>query len=401
MESNVVRERQAERAQALGRIAEARQDGRIHDVRRELARLSGPPPSPELKRDLARFGAIVGDGPMASVLHEPTLGLRALVALGAVMFTAGFRDVPATMGDLVSYQKAMLAIRGAEYHAKNEAACLIRDNSKTLLDIQVLIWAGLWFRVGCPRVRLSSRQAAAFALSDVPDIEHCQVAAPWGGFMVDVPVGVLPYTSSDGEARSVDRIMVAVVTDDASDKDRFGVPSFSIIVGEQTLSGPIAAWLAADANDPRVVELRENWSITTRGDIGADKARLMVCAARIVMGTIFALDEEHQGKAPGGKHGPPKRVGGPPTTTDYTLAADVQVDFTEPLREYVLGHRDVARKSQWVVRGHWRNQACGEGLSARRRTWIRPFWKGPAHLPIRVRAHALPSEPSEPKGSVR
>ena len=148
---------------------------RLVDARREVARLAGPPPSPELKRDLARFGAIVASRPLASVFHEQAIGLRALVALSAVMFTAGFRDVPATMGDLVSYQKAMRTIRGAEYHAKSDVAKAIWDNSKTLLDIQVLIWAGLWFRVGCPRVWLSSRQAATFALSDVPDIEHCRL----------------------------------------------------------------------------------------------------------------------------------------------------------------------------------------------------------------------------------
>ena len=73
--------------------------------------------------------------------------------------------------------------------------------------------------------------------------------------MIDVPAGVLPYASSDGEARSIDRIMVAVVTDDVADKDRFGVLSFSLIVGEQTLSGPIAAWIRTPADDPRVTEL--------------------------------------------------------------------------------------------------------------------------------------------------
>jgi hypothetical protein len=30
-----------------------------------------------------------------------------------------------------------------------------------------------------------------------------------------------------------------------------------------------------------------------------------------------------------------------------------------------------------VVRGHWRNQACGPRLSERRKTWIEPYWKGP------------------------
>ena len=30
-----------------------------------------------------------------------------------------------------------------------------------------------------------------------------------------------------------------------------------------------------------------------------------------------------------------------------------------------------------IVRGHWRQQACGEGRLERRRKWIQPFWKGP------------------------
>lgn len=34
-------------------------------------------------------------------------------------------------------------------------------------------------------------------------------------------------------------------------------------------------------------------------------------------------------------------------------------------------------EARFVVRGHWRNQACGPASSERRRQWIRPHWKGP------------------------
>lgn len=33
--------------------------------------------------------------------------------------------------------------------------------------------------------------------------------------------------------------------------------------------------------------------------------------------------------------------------------------------------------ARFVVRGHWRNQACGPGLSERRLLWIKPYYKGP------------------------
>lgn len=39
---------------------------------------------------------------------------------------------------------------------------------------------------------------------------------------------------------------------------------------------------------------------------------------------------------------------------------------------------------RWVVRGHWRNQPCGEGRSETRRIWIAPHVKGPEGAPLVV-----------------
>lgn len=37
---------------------------------------------------------------------------------------------------------------------------------------------------------------------------------------------------------------------------------------------------------------------------------------------------------------------------------------------------------RWVVRGHWRNQACGPGRTERSRIWIADHWKGDAEAPL-------------------
>lgn len=37
---------------------------------------------------------------------------------------------------------------------------------------------------------------------------------------------------------------------------------------------------------------------------------------------------------------------------------------------------------RWIVRGHWRMQACGVGRSERRPIWIHPFIKGPDGAPL-------------------
>jgi hypothetical protein len=67
----------------------------------------------------------------------------------------------------------------------------------------------------------------------------------------------------------------------------------------------------------------------------------------------------------------------------------VQVDCRPSLREFLEGRKPHPAAVQWLVRGHWRNQACGPHLSERRPTWIQPHWKGPEDAPINVRPHVL------------
>ena len=37
---------------------------------------------------------------------------------------------------------------------------------------------------------------------------------------------------------------------------------------------------------------------------------------------------------------------------------------------------------RFIVAGHWRQQACGQGRAQRKLTWIAPYWKGPELAPI-------------------
>lgn len=44
------------------------------------------------------------------------------------------------------------------------------------------------------------------------------------------------------------------------------------------------------------------------------------------------------------------------------------------------------RHTRWIVRGHWRQQACGKGRTERRRVYIAPHYKGPEDGTLLVRA---------------
>lgn len=59
----------------------------------------------------------------------------------------------------------------------------------------------------------------------------------------------------------------------------------------------------------------------------------------------------------------------------------VQLRRRESDKEHV-GETSVEWQHRWMVRGHWRNQPCGEGRHDVKRIWIHPFIKGPADKPL-------------------
>jgi hypothetical protein len=94
-----------------------------------------------------------------------------------------------------------------------------------------------------------------------------------------------------------------------------------------------------------------------------------------------------------GKHPRWERGGGreetEPLFRTFQVGKPVSVDCREALRAYVLGQRRGPVTVQWLVRGHWRNQPCGPGLTDRKGIWIMPHWKGPADAPINLRPHLV------------
>ena len=60
----------------------------------------------------------------------------------------------------------------------------------------------------------------------------------------------------------------------------------------------------------------------------------------------------------------------------YRLTSTLKLDrrLIEAARHY--GDPEYEIRARFIVRGHWRRQACGPNHSERRLTWVAPFWKG-------------------------
>jgi hypothetical protein len=100
--------------------------------------------------------------------------------------------------------------------------------------------------------------------------------------------------------------------------------------------------------------------------------------------TMKPVGSSHGSWAKYGKH----RAGKEPTRLVFQVTHDVKHDFRNDLRQYTSGngHRLTV---QFMVRGHWRNQACGERHSERKQMFIEPYWKGAVDAPVALRSHTI------------
>lgn len=213
-----------------------------------------------------------------------------------------------------------------------------------------LEFAEAWHSAAFARVEVSHKLAAALALTSAPD--KSQVPCPWPAVSITVPEGMF---------EPVRRAWVVPIENG----------------GHHVIST-----VASDGAFPR----------GTTSTLTVEQNALL---ANYVAGVLLTVSDRdrpvarHGGNASKGS----RRRSSPVVGQLYRVGAPVQIDLRETVREAWSGKRSGGTpKVQFLVRGHWRNQACGPGHAERRRTWIEPFWKGPAESRILLRGHALQKE---------
>lgn len=257
-----------------------------------------------------------------------------------------------------------------------------------------LSWAARWAQLGFPTVKILPEQAAAFAFSDIDEevISEVDLNFPWSAFSVRLGEGFL---TSDGE--QVRRISV----------HKFNAVPFDgenvlEVRGDYPLNGLLGVRI--DVGDYQVFSTFGSVEDLVRGvaqrsDSVPERMEVITNTAAKILGNfcLFLL----QPKALREVHRKKKRKGNKAKekhrikemlldTKEYVLSAPVSIDMTKQLRGLFSGEGDDrVYKSRWLVRGHWRMQACGKGRVERKAKWIAPFWKGPEKGLILTRDHVL------------
>ena len=249
-----------------------------------------------------------------------------------------------------------------------------------------------WYEQACPILYLKSHtHAALLGATSIPDSSVVLLKGPWRAVLVEFPANLIPLAGDD-YVRSVLAHRVP-----RTNGCCWSLFTLSERVSAQIIEAPqdaIAAWDLTETppgppDEPEAL---------VRVKATPESVRLLQVCARIVFGALLTLESSPIGEgqnrgcsAP--QHG--RRRGSLPTHRVYTLGQPVAIDCRESIVSYIKGGALSQRTQrgpltlQFLVRGHWRNQAYGTNHSLRRPQWIQPFWKGPEDGAIVVRPREL------------
>jgi hypothetical protein len=268
-------------------------------------------------------------------------------------------------------------------------------NEQMLLALQTEIYqthfllTARWAHFGFPIVQLGSHKyaAALMATSFSPDTE---VHPPWKTFLIEVPEGLL-FTASgtgSGEKETVRYLLVSEhpVIRSADVKERAW--SFTAFTAEGTMLHRMKMSLADHLQEPKE-DSDYGHGEAFEVDLNTEDERTLLLLSRLMLSTCLAMSDPSNVKKVGKHSGEIKRGAKLPTCRVFRVGKPVEIDCRQALYDFVSGKRRDPLAVQFLVRGHWRNQACGPAMAERKWIWIEPYWKGPEDAPINMRPHKL------------
>jgi hypothetical protein len=211
---------------------------------------------------------------------------------------------------------------------------------------------GDWFLRGFPRLELSHKYAAALCCTDCPP--ELDVRSPWPAWSLVLPPDLL------GDDQTLARVWVHAV-------------------GAERPRWVLNVWRGGDV---QCVVDSDATAITA------------IMVENMIRGACLSITDPEVHRKQGSKapaRGKGNKRQGPPDLTQarFMLAPPVTVDLRQHVAEAITGRHTGAPKVQFLVRGHWRDQAHGHARTLRKTIWIQPFWKGPESGRVLLRTHKV------------
>lgn len=250
----------------------------------------------------------------------------------------------------------------------------LMDNDEEFLPFRIA-WEALWAHLAFPHVKVDAQTAAQLVATST---EGAGVdRSPWPAVVFEFPEEVFGAP-----------ICVSLLDTSGVSPNNLGEVALSVSLDRAQPMTPASGTLYEAST---VSELCQG--IARRDalpDNALHRARHLAAIGRVTLGTVAALQSK-LGTVRRRQNGKLRVHRGPLTGGTYYAGLPVKCNVTREVADWVAGRRQSLRRSsvRWLVRGHWRQQACGKDRGQRRRTWVAPYWKGPERAAALVRAHEV------------
>lgn len=211
---------------------------------------------------------------------------------------------------------------------------------------------------------------------------------PWRATLIELPPGLLS-TDVNGIDEPICHVLASVFPN-IEGKDHWAIMGLCENGAEIHCIGRPRQYIFNDAI------AQEAMPGTTQLQIDSRDERTLALMWRLVAGVCLMMsDPSHSTRSHSTRGGgtKSKRSGEGPSCMFFELRSEVAVDCRPAINDFIAGRRRDPSALQWLVRGHWRNQACGVDFQERRPTWIKPYWKGDEDGPIAMRDHVPIEQP--------
>lgn len=272
--------------------------------------------------------------------HLELLAMNAAHALALMGWSRANMDAPAGLGVAAGKSPKLYSILDI---VERRLLTTIGEKQSTETGEFLLAWRAQSYA----RLEVGHKLAAALCLTDVP--EDVEVHAPWPAWSLVIPDGLL------GELARV------------------------WCVGVQ------AAFVVMRSGSVFVLSGRDE----EQDEPANDALRNLIRGACLALSNPDDFRKEQQRTT--SERSSKKNRHGPPALDQarYLLSAPVKVDLREHLHAVLSGRKGASPTVQFLVRGHWRQQAHGPRHSLRKTIWVEPFWKGDEEARILLRQHKV------------
>lgn len=226
------------------------------------------------------------------------------------------------------------------------------------------IAARLWTDGGCQRVRLSDSLAAMFRLTSAPPMEMARLPHP--AILIEIPGDYYPLKMQD--------VVPGIAATSTAWVLLFGHPN------REGRTGRGGIIVFRDGSFPLgILAGKEGPDGLTNFDVdrGVQRSWEPRVAARFAQNVVAFMNTHPESLGPSakGKTGA-FRIARVPE--DVVVSRELRDAARAAAHDGTMA--GVRRALAHFVRGHWRNQPCGEGRQEIRRTWVRPHKRGDESL---------------------